>query len=180
MSSAALCDWSWTINSTFFLCFGLNSPCYDACTTSITVTLLYLCSPQHMERLSMLAFHPVKMQSCYEKVEQLNLEGLQQRFDVSNPSVFVSRSQILMREVRPCSNFPWYNKEKKNQHVPKQWQGAWKHSLVYNNWTSNLPCLWWSLYLHLLDKKSMTVKLKLNHGLLSQPASIYFSCYCIT
>ncbi|XP_018548585.1 LOW QUALITY PROTEIN: protein Niban 2a [Lates calcarifer] len=53
---------------------------------------------EHMERLSMLAFHPVKMQSCYEKVEQLNLEGLQQRFDVSSPSVFVSRAQILMRE----------------------------------------------------------------------------------
>ncbi|KAM9338549.1 protein Niban 2a [Symphorus nematophorus] len=52
----------------------------------------------HMERLSMLAFHPVKMQSCYEKVEQLNLEGLQQRFEVSNPSVFISRAQILMRE----------------------------------------------------------------------------------
>ncbi|KAK9532847.1 hypothetical protein VZT92_010212 [Zoarces viviparus] len=51
-----------------------------------------------MERLSMLAFHPVKMQSSYEKVEQLNLEGLQQRFDVANPSVFVSRTQILMRE----------------------------------------------------------------------------------
>ncbi|KAK2818899.1 hypothetical protein Q5P01_024460 [Channa striata] len=51
-----------------------------------------------MERLSMLAFHPVKMQSCYEKVEQLNLEGLQQRFNVSSPSVFVSRVQILMRE----------------------------------------------------------------------------------
>ncbi|KAG7240813.1 hypothetical protein INR49_023387 [Caranx melampygus] len=51
-----------------------------------------------MERLSMLAFHPVKMQSCYEKVEELNLEGLQQRFDVSSPSVFISRSQILMRE----------------------------------------------------------------------------------
>uniref|UniRef100_A0A8C4F5J0 Niban apoptosis regulator 2a n=1 Tax=Dicentrarchus labrax TaxID=13489 RepID=A0A8C4F5J0_DICLA len=53
---------------------------------------------EHMERLSMLAFHPVKMQSSYEKVEQLNLEGLQQRFDVSSPSVFVSRAQILMRE----------------------------------------------------------------------------------
>ncbi|KAF7644420.1 hypothetical protein LDENG_00222370 [Lucifuga dentata] len=53
---------------------------------------------EHMERLSMLAFHPVKMQSCYEKVEQLNLEGLQQRFDVSSTSVFVSRAQILMRE----------------------------------------------------------------------------------
>ncbi|XP_073334370.1 protein Niban 2a isoform X2 [Pagrus major] len=52
----------------------------------------------HLDRLSMLAFHPVKMQSCYEKVEQLNLEGLQQRFDVSDPSVFVSRAQILMRE----------------------------------------------------------------------------------
>ncbi|XP_034062239.1 protein Niban 2a [Gymnodraco acuticeps] len=52
----------------------------------------------NMERLSMLAFHPVKMQSCYEKVEQLNLEGLQQRFDVASPSVFVSRAQILMRE----------------------------------------------------------------------------------
>ncbi|XP_037607865.1 protein Niban 2a isoform X2 [Sebastes umbrosus] len=51
----------------------------------------------HMERLSMLAFHPVKMQSSYEKVEQLNLEGLQQRFDVASPSVFVSRAQILMR-----------------------------------------------------------------------------------
>ncbi|XP_061732886.1 protein Niban 2-like [Nerophis ophidion] len=53
---------------------------------------------EHMERLSMLAFHPVKMQSCYEKVEELNLEGLQQRFDVSSPCVFVSRAQILMRE----------------------------------------------------------------------------------
>lgn len=49
----------------------------------------------------MLAFHPVKMQSCYEKVEQLVLEGLQQRFDVSSPSVFVQRAQILMREVTP-------------------------------------------------------------------------------
>lgn len=55
--------------------------------------------PQHMEKISMLAFHPVKMQSCYEKVEQLSLEGLQQRFDVSSPSVFVQRAQILMREV---------------------------------------------------------------------------------
>uniref|UniRef100_A0A8C7LCP0 Niban apoptosis regulator 2a n=1 Tax=Oncorhynchus kisutch TaxID=8019 RepID=A0A8C7LCP0_ONCKI len=53
---------------------------------------------EHMEKISMLAFHPVKMQSCYEKVEQLSLEGLQQRFDVSSPSVFVQRAQILMRE----------------------------------------------------------------------------------
>ncbi|XP_054876475.1 protein Niban 2b isoform X2 [Poeciliopsis prolifica] len=53
---------------------------------------------QHMEKISMLAFHPVKMQSCYEKVEQLSLEGLQQRFDVSSPSVFVQRAQIVMRK----------------------------------------------------------------------------------
>ncbi|XP_029024195.1 protein Niban 2a [Betta splendens] len=53
---------------------------------------------EHMERLSMLAFHPVKMQSCYEKVDQLNLEGLQQRFSVSSPSVFIGRAQILMGE----------------------------------------------------------------------------------
>ncbi|KAK5622675.1 Protein Niban 2 [Crenichthys baileyi] len=53
---------------------------------------------QHMEKISLLAFHPVKMQSCYEKVEQLSLEGLQQRFDVSSPSVFVQRAQILMRK----------------------------------------------------------------------------------
>ncbi|KAJ3605523.1 hypothetical protein NHX12_027569 [Muraenolepis orangiensis] len=53
---------------------------------------------EQMERLSMLAFHPVKMQSCYEQVEQLNLDGLQQRFDISSPSVFVQRAQILMRE----------------------------------------------------------------------------------
>ncbi|XP_037122262.1 protein Niban 2a [Syngnathus acus] len=53
---------------------------------------------EHMERLSMLAFHPVKMKSCYDNVEELNLEGLQQRFEVSSPSVFVSRAQILMRE----------------------------------------------------------------------------------
>lgn len=52
-----------------------------------------------MEKISMLAFHPVKMQGCYDKMEQLSLEGLQQRFDVSNPSVFVQRAQILMREV---------------------------------------------------------------------------------
>ncbi|XP_062398627.1 protein Niban 2b [Sardina pilchardus] len=53
---------------------------------------------EHMEKVSMLAFHPVKMQCCYEKVEPLSLEGLQQRFDVTSPSVFVQRAQILMRE----------------------------------------------------------------------------------
>lgn len=52
-----------------------------------------------MEKISVLAFHPVKMQSCYEKVEPLSLEGLQQRFDVCSPSVFVQRAQILMRQV---------------------------------------------------------------------------------
>lgn len=92
---------------------------YDAWNT---VTLLHL-SSQNMERLSMLAFHPVKMQSCYEKVEQLNLEGLQQRFDVSSPSVFVSRAQILMGEVRRCSDFLLYNTD--NQHVPQLCQDAW-------------------------------------------------------
>ncbi|XP_051954781.1 protein Niban 2b [Xyrauchen texanus] len=53
---------------------------------------------EHMEKISMLAFHPVKMQICYERVETLSLEGLQQRFDVSSPSVFVQRAQILIRE----------------------------------------------------------------------------------
>lgn len=53
---------------------------------------------QHMEKISMLAFHPVKMYSCYEKVMQLSLEGLDQRFDISSPSVFIQRVQILMRE----------------------------------------------------------------------------------
>ncbi|KAJ8339439.1 hypothetical protein SKAU_G00362250 [Synaphobranchus kaupii] len=53
---------------------------------------------EHMEKISMLAFHPVKMQSCYEEVEKMQLEGLQQRFDVSSPSIFIQRAQILMRE----------------------------------------------------------------------------------
>lgn len=52
-----------------------------------------------MEKLSHLAFHPVKMQSCYEKMDQLKLEGLQQRFDVSSTSVFKQRAQIYMRQV---------------------------------------------------------------------------------
>ncbi|KAA0719886.1 Niban-like protein 1 [Triplophysa tibetana] len=53
---------------------------------------------EQMEKISMLAFHPVKMQGCYEKMEMLNLEGLQQRFDISSPSVFIQRAQILMRQ----------------------------------------------------------------------------------
>ncbi|KAM8934244.1 protein Niban 2-like [Pelodytes ibericus] len=51
-----------------------------------------------MEKISQLAYHPVKMQPCYEKMDQLNLEGLQQRFDVGSPAVFRQRAQILMRE----------------------------------------------------------------------------------
>nr|XP_009939695.1 PREDICTED: niban-like protein 1 [Opisthocomus hoazin] len=53
---------------------------------------------EYMEKLSRLAFHPVKMQSCYEKMDQLKLEGLQQRFDVSSTSVFKQRAQIHMRQ----------------------------------------------------------------------------------
>ncbi|XP_063172424.1 protein Niban 2 [Candoia aspera] len=53
---------------------------------------------EYMGKLSQLAFHPVKMQSCYEKMDQLKLEGLQQRFDVSSASVFKQRAQILMRQ----------------------------------------------------------------------------------
>lgn len=52
-----------------------------------------------MDAISTLAFHPVKMQACYQKVEQLRLEGLQQRFDVSGPAVLVQRAQVLMRQA---------------------------------------------------------------------------------
>lgn len=51
-----------------------------------------------MEKLSQLAYHPLKMQSCYEKMEPLRLDGLQQRFDVSSTAVFKQRAQIHMRE----------------------------------------------------------------------------------
>ncbi|KAM7094178.1 protein Niban 2 [Molossus nigricans] len=53
---------------------------------------------EYMEKLSQLAYHPIKMQSCYEKMEPLRLDGLQQRFDVSSTSVFKQRAQIYMRE----------------------------------------------------------------------------------
>lgn len=53
---------------------------------------------EYMEKLSQLAYHPLKMQSCYEKMEPLRLDGLQQRFDVSSTSVFKQRAQIHMRE----------------------------------------------------------------------------------
>ncbi|XP_055009357.1 LOW QUALITY PROTEIN: protein Niban 2-like [Boleophthalmus pectinirostris] len=52
---------------------------------------------EQMERLSMLAFHPVKMRSCYDELERMELEGLQHRFSVSGPTVFRSRAQILLR-----------------------------------------------------------------------------------
>uniref|UniRef100_A0A8D1RB27 Protein Niban 2 n=1 Tax=Sus scrofa TaxID=9823 RepID=A0A8D1RB27_PIG len=55
-------------------------------------------TPEYMEKLSQLAYHPLKMQSCYEKMEPLRLDGLQQRFDVSSTSVFKQRAQIHMRE----------------------------------------------------------------------------------
>ncbi|XP_037653927.1 protein Niban 2 [Choloepus didactylus] len=53
---------------------------------------------EYMEKLSQLAYHPLKMQSCYEKMEPLRLDGLQQRFDMSSTSVFKQRAQIHMRE----------------------------------------------------------------------------------
>ncbi|XP_023557420.1 niban-like protein 1 [Octodon degus] len=53
---------------------------------------------EYMEKLSQLAYHPLKMQGCYDKMEPLRLDGLQQRFDVSSTSVFKQRAQILMRE----------------------------------------------------------------------------------
>lgn len=61
---------------------------------------------QYMEKLSQLAYHPLKMQSCYEKMQPLRLDGLQQRFDVSSTSVFKQRAQIHMREVCPRQPAP--------------------------------------------------------------------------
>lgn len=74
-----------------------------------------------MEKLSILAFHPVKMQSCYQKVEELNLEGLQQRFNVHGTSVFVSRAQILMREVRCHAGVLLHNTEKECESQSAAW-----------------------------------------------------------
>lgn len=77
-------------------------------------------SPQYMEKLSQLAYHPLKMQSCYEKMEPLRLDGLQQRFDVSSTSVFKQRAQIHMREVGPrllhTAHLP--------SRVPVSWESA--------------------------------------------------------
>ncbi|XP_021117666.1 niban-like protein 1 isoform X2 [Heterocephalus glaber] len=53
---------------------------------------------EYMEKLSQLAYHPLKMQGCYDKMEPLRLDGLQQRFDVPSTFVFKQRAQILMRE----------------------------------------------------------------------------------
>ncbi|KAG9330270.1 hypothetical protein JZ751_025944 [Albula glossodonta] len=72
---------------------------------------------EHMEKVSMLAFHPVKMQSCYEKVDQMDLEGLQQRFNVSSSAIFVQRAQILMRGVSMAITGRWHG-----NHVPAQGQ----------------------------------------------------------
>ncbi|XP_059850041.1 protein Niban 2-like [Hypanus sabinus] len=56
---------------------------------------------EYMEKLNLLPYHPVKMQNCYEQLEQLQpqLKELQQRFDLSSPVVFVQRGQILLREL---------------------------------------------------------------------------------
>ncbi|KAG7453887.1 hypothetical protein JOB18_037555 [Solea senegalensis] len=79
---------------------------------------------QHMEKIFMLAFHPVKIHSCYEKVVNLSLEGLLQQFDVSSPSVFVQRAQIPMRELKPQlltnqSNIDWLWDSRKMKKVRK-------------------------------------------------------------
>lgn len=73
---------------------------------------LACCLLQYMEKLSQLAYHPLKMQSCYEKMEPLRLDGLQQRFDVSSTSVFKQRAQIdlsffpvLQLSLSPSSHF---------------------------------------------------------------------------
>lgn len=68
---------------------------------STKVADLLLCVLKYMEKLSLLPYHPVKMQSCYEQLEQLQpqLKELQQRFEFSSPAVFVQRGQILLREV---------------------------------------------------------------------------------
>uniref|UniRef100_A0A8C6UKJ9 Niban apoptosis regulator 2 n=1 Tax=Neogobius melanostomus TaxID=47308 RepID=A0A8C6UKJ9_9GOBI len=75
----------------------------------------------HMERVSMLAFHPVKMRSCYEQVERMELEGLQQRFNVCGPSVFTGRAQILMREQ--MDNAVYTFEQLLNQSVEAQGEG---------------------------------------------------------
>ena len=75
-----------------------------------------------MEKLSQLAYHPLKMQSCYEKMEPLRLDGLQQRFDVSSTSVFKQRAQILMREVSPGC-YPSSPRTRRPQ-VPISWGGG--------------------------------------------------------
>uniref|UniRef100_A0A8C6UT73 Niban apoptosis regulator 2 n=1 Tax=Neogobius melanostomus TaxID=47308 RepID=A0A8C6UT73_9GOBI len=76
---------------------------------------------EHMERVSMLAFHPVKMRSCYEQVERMELEGLQQRFNVCGPSVFTGRAQILMREQ--MDNAVYTFEQLLNQSVEAQGEG---------------------------------------------------------
>lgn len=79
-------------------------------------------SLQYMEKLSQLAYHPLKMQSCYEKMEPLRLDGLQQRFDVSSTSVFKQRAQIHMREVGPRL-LPQHTTHPPSR-VPISWESA--------------------------------------------------------
>lgn len=86
-----------------------------------------------MEKLSHLAFHPVKMQSCYEKMDQLKLEGLQQRFDVSSTSVFKQRAQIHMRQVG------WGPGPSP---VPLGWEQRFGEPRLLQ---PRLGCLWWMM-----------------------------------
>lgn len=76
---------------------------------------------REMERVSMLAFHPVKMRSCYEQLERMDLEGLQQRFNMSGPSVLTGRAQILMREQ--MDNAVYTFEQLLNQSVEAQGEG---------------------------------------------------------
>lgn len=95
-----------------------------------------------MEKLSHLAFHPVKMQSCYEKMDQLKLEGLQQRFDVSSTSVFKQRAQIHMRQVGQglgsSSAPPGLSTEGRGAEAER---GAWAGPTQAGIWLGCLSCL---------------------------------------
>ncbi|KAG7494233.1 hypothetical protein JOB18_026590 [Solea senegalensis] len=58
---------------------------------------------EHMEKISMLAFHPVKMHSCYEKVLNLSLEGLQQQFDMFEQILHQSLEE-LCKIIQHCQD----------------------------------------------------------------------------
>ncbi|XP_058486121.1 uncharacterized protein LOC131459952 isoform X2 [Solea solea] len=63
---------------------------------------------KHMEKISMLAFHPVKMHSCYEKVVNLSLEGLQQQFDmleqILHQSLESQGTEELCKIIQHCQD----------------------------------------------------------------------------